>query len=650
VLWTSAVAGLGSCAAAFVPSASAADKTWTGAVDGSWDLTTGNWLEGTPTVPAGTNTTYAVGDAVYFTDNFAGTNTTIGPVAATTNALSLTFSHVPGTVATTYTFNRGGDLPSGGVTPFGSNAAGVAQVLTLDAGFLGRVILRQRAHANSKGTVTIRSGVLEINDGGALPGIGGANQNTPGTVTLAGGTLVINVNTAGNTQPSSTQLAGVLEVTADSTLVNGATNTTGGPFRVWGSPAASKVNVAAGVTLTVDPGVGGARFDSDFSGSSGRISLGSNSGSVRFGSSGTGGVNATFDTGTGAGIIRAGAATLHLGALTGAAGTFVEPQDSAGPAADTISIGGKNLDATFFGAIRDGANTTTARLASVTKVGTGTQTLAGVNTYGGTTTVNLGTLRVTGSITQSSGVIVNGGTNGSAFEVAATQTIKALTLTMGGTARVSASGTGTTVLTTGSLTLSPSDTGALDIGRHAVIVDYLGATNSALATIRSAIITGYAGGAWNGAGIRSSDAAANPGGAVGYAEASDIVGPAGGTFLGASVDGEAVLVRYTLKGDATLDGKVDFNDLVTLAQNYNTVDGARAWFDGDFTYDGNTDFNDLVLLAQNYNTGLPGAAMSGFSAAFRADLEAAFAQVPEPGAMGLLAAGVVGLIGRRRRR
>ena len=87
LLLISAAAGLGS-SAALVQRASGADKTWTGTVDGSWDLITTNWRDGAPAIPAGLDTTYAVGDAVFFTDNFSGTNTTIGPVAASTNALS----------------------------------------------------------------------------------------------------------------------------------------------------------------------------------------------------------------------------------------------------------------------------------------------------------------------------------------------------------------------------------------------------------------------------------------------------------------------------------------------------------------------------------------------------------------------------------
>jgi hypothetical protein len=120
--------------------------------------------------------------------------------------------------------------------------------------------------------------------------------------------------------------------------------------------------------------------------------------------------------------------------------------------------------------------------------------------------------------------------------------------------------------------------------------------------------------------------------------------------MGAAADPDAVLARYTLLGDANLDGLVNFVDLVQLAQNYNVVDGARTWFLGDFTYDGNTNFADLVKLAQNYNTSLPTEPIPGASAAFNTDLAAAFASVPEPGTLSLLVSFACGLTAQRRRR
>src|SRR5688500_16225217 len=239
----------GAAGVIFGPAALAADKTWTGAVDGAWDLTTLNWKEGQP--PGGADATYVVGDRVIFTDNFSGTNTTIYPTADSTNAAALVFMHVPGTVATNYTFNRGGDLPVAGTTPFGANPApGEPQQLLLDSGFLGQVNLRARANAASNGITIIRSGVLEINDGGALPANGAGSNNNPGPVTLDGGTLAINVTTAGNVNPASGQLAGRLIVASNSTLANTSITTNNGPYRIWGSNNAAMVEMAPEVTLT----------------------------------------------------------------------------------------------------------------------------------------------------------------------------------------------------------------------------------------------------------------------------------------------------------------------------------------------------------------------------------------------------------------
>jgi hypothetical protein len=88
-----------------------------------------------------------------------------------------------------------------------------------------------------------------------------------------------------------------------------------------------------------------------------------------------------------------------------------------------------------------------------------------------------------------------------------------------------------------------------------------------------------------------------------------------------------VLNFFFLNGDANHDRSVDFNDLVALAQNYNTAN--KTFAQGDFNYDGNVDFNDLVLLAQRYNTSLPlpGAASmpSASATSFAADWAAATA-------------------------
>jgi Ca2+-binding RTX toxin-like protein len=98
---------------------------------------------------------------------------------------------------------------------------------------------------------------------------------------------------------------------------------------------------------------------------------------------------------------------------------------------------------------------------------------------------------------------------------------------------------------------------------------------------------------------------------------------------GSSAAGTGVVIRYMLAGDASLDGNVDFNDLVRLAQNYNTSLSSSTdswWNGGDFTYDGITDFNDLVKLAQNYNEAVLPTPGATDPAQFAKDLADAFAK------------------------
>jgi parallel beta-helix repeat protein len=72
---------------------------------------------------------------------------------------------------------------------------------------------------------------------------------------------------------------------------------------------------------------------------------------------------------------------------------------------------------------------------------------------------------------------------------------------------------------------------------------------------------------------------------------------------------------HFMPGDATGDGRVDFNDLVRMSQNYEKV-GGMTYATGDFDYDGSVDFDDLVILSQNYDTSLitPSSATAAFSA------------------------------------
>jgi autotransporter-associated beta strand protein len=91
-----------------------------------------------------------------------------------------------------------------------------------------------------------------------------------------------------------------------------------------------------------------------------------------------------------------------------------------------------------------------------------------------------------------------------------------------------------------------------------------------------------------------------------------------------------VTVEPTIPGDAVLDGKVDVNDLTIVLAHYNQT--GMTWTQGEFTGDGRVDVNDLTIVLAHYNQTV-GSSAGGVIKA-----------VPEPCTLGLLAAGLAGLL------
>ncbi len=102
------------------------------------------------------------------------------------------------------------------------------------------------------------------------------------------------------------------------------------------------------------------------------------------------------------------------------------------------------------------------------------------------------------------------------------------------------------------------------------------------------------------------------------------------------------LVKGTKYGDTNLDKKVNFDDLLALAQNYGDQ-STGTWAKGDFDGNNAVAFDDLLLLAQNY--GFVGL-VDGASPQFNADWALAQSLVPEPGSA--MALGAMVLVRRRR--
>ena len=123
--------------------------------------------------------------------------------------------------------------------------------------------------------------------------------------------------------------------------------------------------------------------------------------------------------------------------------------------------------------------------------------------------------------------------------------------------------------------------------------------------------------------------------ALGYADSADaMVDPA---ILPAG----QVLVKYTLPGDANLDGRVNNSDLTLLRANFGTVSGGE-WDDGDFNYDSRVNNSDLALARANFGSSIAPDTLAAFNTP---------QSTPEPGALTTLTlAAAIPLLHRRRRK
>jgi hypothetical protein len=106
-----------------------------------------------------------------------------------------------------------------------------------------------------------------------------------------------------------------------------------------------------------------------------------------------------------------------------------------------------------------------------------------------------------------------------------------------------------------------------------------------------------------------------------------------------------VAARVAVPGDIDLDGAVDFDDLLKLAQQYGSTSG-KTWITGEITGDGAVNFDDLLVLAQHYSGSALMPPNAGLSSAFQTDWAIARSLVPEPG---ILCAATAGFSRRRRR-
>ncbi len=320
---------------------------WTGAAGNSWNLNSeANWT-GSP------GTFYNL-DAVTFNDT------------ATNGAITLTGALQPQQISvanniTGYSFSGSGSIAgSAALTKSGSGT------LTINT-----------ANTYTRGT-TIGGGTVSISTGAGL-GTGFVALNSS-TLNL-GATALTFANELRNTGSS------ILGITSGNNTLTGILTGTG----------TLAFNFPAGGLMTLQGNIDAF---------SGGVSLTGTGGTLRFNpptGAAWGGADIAFDAGTQTINNRSlGDIEISLGALSGAAGSAVRGSDQAGPAVDNYIVGALNTDTTFAGSISNGTNAV-PHTTALTKVGTGTLTLAGSSNIGGDVEVTAGTLAVSGTLVSSLG-------------------------------------------------------------------------------------------------------------------------------------------------------------------------------------------------------------------------------------------------------
>lgn len=393
--------------------ARAADGTWTGASSTEWTDGT-NWTS-TPDVPDGTATFTNTGPATVDSNGFVN----IGAVV---------FTAAPNAQA--YTVNTN-DI-------FVVNGAGISNNSTnLQTFVVGSSMVFLNSSSASGGsnvmTYNVNGGAISFND-----------TSTAGTADITNGAVG-----GGDIEFNGSSSAGTATILNNAVMNFNDTSSASGSSITSSATGFVTFNTSSTAGTAAIDNSGTLIFSNSATAGSSTITT-ENGGTTSFTGTSTGG-NARFITNAGgifdiSGLTSAG---MTSGSIEGA-GDYVL-------GARTLTTGSLNTSTQVDGVISGAAG-------GLTKVGTGTLTLTGINTYTGATTISAGTLALSGfgSIASSSLVTVNATLDISAI----TPSFAAITTLAGSSSGIVNLGTKGLFITNGSTEFAGAiqGTGGLEVG------------------------------------------------------------------------------------------------------------------------------------------------------------------------------------------